>query len=724
MSLPLVSSTVTDPVCGMQVDPATAPARTTYLGQDYYFCSSHCLQKFNAEPGRYLSPTPPAPVAAGTEYVCPMHPEVRSDHPGPCPKCGMALEPRVPSAEAEPNPELRAMTIRLALGLILGLPLIVNAMTGMVTHGPWELGLAAVVAIVSGGPIFARAWSSIVNRSPNMFTLIGLGVTASLVGAVLDEAAGAASHAAHYAESAAAIVVLTVLGQVLELRARDRTSSAIRHLLGLAPTTARLHLPDGREEDVPLDLVHAGDILRVRPGEKVPVDGVVTEGHSVIDESMISGEPVPVEKGPGAKVFGATVNGSGSFLMRAEQVGQQTLLARIVRMVSEAQRSRAPVQHLVDAVSRWFVAAVLLIAIGTFLGWLAIGFNAGVALNCAISVLVIACPCALGLATPMALMVGIGRGARAGILIRNADALETLARADTLVIDKTGTLTEGKPTVQAVEPSPSFDADDLLRLAGSVERGSEHPLAGAVVRAAEARGLKLDMVRDFASTAGKGVRGIVNGRTVLAGTAQFLAENNIRDSGGEGIRVGVDGQFAGAVHVSDPIRATTAEAIAALREEGLHIVMLTGDRRAVAQSVAAQLGIDEVHAEVLPQDKLAVVQRLQREGHLVAMAGDGINDAPALAAADVGIALGTGTDVAIESAGLTLVQGDLRGIAAARRLSRATVRTIRQNLFLAFVYNAVSIPLAALGVLDPMWAAAAMSLSSLSVVGNSLRLRA
>jgi Cu+-exporting ATPase len=635
----------------------------------------------------------------------------------------MALEPRLPSAQAGPEPELRAMTLRLGIGLVLGVPLIVNAMTGVVAHGIWELTVALIVAGVVSGPIFARAWTSLVGRSPNMFTLIGLGVTASLVGAVLAEAAGAADHAAHYAESATGIVVLTILGQVLELRARERTSAAIRHLLGLAPTTARLHLADGREQDVPLEQVQPGDILRVRPGEKVPVDGVLTEGHSVVDESMISGEPVPVEKNAGDKVVGATVNGSGGFLMRADQVGQHTLLARIVRLVSEAQRSRAPVQRLVDEVSRWFVAAVLIVAAVTFVGWFTVAQDAALALNSAISVLVIACPCALGLATPMALMVGIGRGAKAGILIRNADALEVLAHADTLLFDKTGTLTEGKPTVQTVEPAPGFEADELLRLAASVERGSEHPLAGALVRAAQAKGLSLDEVRDFTATAGKGVRGTVDGRVVLAGTIAFLTENKVRDSGGEGIRVAINGQVAGAIRIADPLRATTAEAVRKLRDDGLRLVMLTGDRRSVAESVAAHLGIDEVHAEVLPQDKLALVQSLQRQGHNVAMAGDGINDAPALAAADVGIALGTGTDVAIESAGVTLVRGDLRGIAAARQLSRATTSTIRQNLFLAFVYNAVSIPLAALGFLDPMWAAAAMSLSSLSVVGNSLRLR-
>jgi Cu+-exporting ATPase len=734
MSLPLVSAkTVTDPVCGMQVEPANAPAHTTYRGHTYYFCCPHCLQKFTADPDRYLggqpAPEPVTPAPPGTEYVCPMDPDVRSDHPGACPKCGMALEPRLPAAAAVASPELRVMTIRFWIALVLGLPLIVNAMSGAVlTHSPlphgwWEPVLAFIVAAGAGSPLFARAWASVVHRSPNMFTLIGLGVLASLVGAIIQIALGMAEHAAHYAESAAGIVVLTLLGQVLELKARERTSSAIRQLLGLAPTTARLQIPDGREEDVPLDLVQTGDILRVRPGEKVPVDGVLTEGASAVDESMISGEPVPVEKRPEDRVIGATVNGHGTFLMRAEQVGQATVLARIVRLVSEAQRSRAPVQRLVDVVSRWFVTVVLAIAVATCIGWLAAGADLTVALINAISVLVIACPCALGLATPMALMVGIGQGARAGILIRDAEALETLAHADTLLVDKTGTLTEGKPVVQSVEAAGGFSTDEVLRLAASLERGSEHPLAAAVVQAAQHKGLTLGQVHDFHSQPGKGVRGMVEGRAVLAGTAAFLEENQVREPGGEGIRVAVDGQFAGAIHVADPIRATTREALQLLRADGLRVVMVTGDRRATAEKVAAELGIEEVHAEVLPDRKLALVRQLQQQGRRVAMAGDGINDAPALAAAHVALALGTGSDVAIESAGITLVRGDLRGIAAARRLSRATVRTIRQNLVLAFLYNAVSIPVAAFGLLNPMWAAAAMSLSSLSVVGNSLRLR-
>ncbi|HYV39171.1 MAG TPA: copper-translocating P-type ATPase, partial [Gemmataceae bacterium] len=554
---------------------------------------------------------------------------------------------------------------------------------------------------------------------------IGLGVAASLAGACLELFGAVTSfdHVAHYAESAAGIVILTLLGQVLEIRARERTSSAIRTLMGLAPNTARLRLPDGREEDVPLELVQPGDILRVRPGEKVPVDGLVTEGRSDVDESMLTGEPMPAAKEAGDKVIGATVNGSGTFLMRAERVANDTVLAQIVRLVGEAQRSRAPVQQLVDKVARYFVPAVILASILTFGAWLSVTHDLTLALTNAISVVVIACPCALGLATPMALMVGIGRAARGGILIRNAESLETLAKADTLVVDKTGTLTIGKPTVESVQPADEFTADDLLRLAASVERGSEHPLAAAVVRAAQAKRLPLSEVRDFKSTAGKGVSGVVDEKSVLAGTALFLAENSVT-ADGNGILVAIDGKFAGAIGVADVIRPTTADAIRRLHADGMRIVMATGDRRTAAEQIAKQLGIDEVHAEVLPQDKLAIVLRLQGEGRIVAMAGDGINDAPALAAANIGIALATGTDVAMESAGITLMRGDLHGIAEARSVSRLTLRTIRQNLLLAFGYNVVSIPAAALGLLNPMWAAAAMSLSSLSVVGNSLRLMA
>jgi P-type Cu+ transporter len=735
MNIPLAqSSAAIDPVCGMQVNPPTAAAQTTYRGQVYYFCNPHCLTKFQATPEKYVQHpgserhAPPVDTGGSTaaEYICPMCPDVRSDRPGPCPSCGMALEPRTVSAEPGVNSELRSMTRRFWLALALGLPLVVNAMSGMVLshpllhEGAWELALALLVACTAGAPIFARAWNSLLRRSPNMFTLIALGVTASLAGAVLQLQG---SHLGHYAESAVSIIILTLLGQILELRARERTSSAMRALLGLVPKTARRRLPDGREVDVPLELVQPGDVLRVRPGDKVPVDGIVTEGRSAVDESMLTGEALPIEKMPGDCVVAGTVNGTGSFLMRAERVGSDTMLSQIVRLVGDAQRSRAPVQRLVDGVASWFVPAVILIGLATFAGWYGLSGNFLAALTNAISVLVIACPCALGLATPMALMVGIGRAARAGILIRHAEALEALAKADTLVVDKTGTLTEGKPSVQTIEAAPGFDPDELLRLAASVERASEHPLAAAIVRAAEAKGMQLDEVRDFSAIPGRGVGGFVGNRLVLVGNAAFLAVPGIAGQG-SGILVAVDGKFAGSIVVADPIRPTTPEAIRLLHADGLRIVMLTGDLRATAESVAAQLGLDAVHAEVQPQDKLAIVRMLQSEGHIVAMAGDGINDAPALAAGNIGIALGTGTDIAMESAGIILVRGDLRGIAEARRLSRLTLRTIRQNLALAFVYNAVSIPVAALGLLNPMWAAAAMSLSSLSVVGNSLRLMA
>jgi P-type Cu+ transporter len=736
MSLPLVQPTLAiDPVCGMEVNPASAAAQTTFRGQVYYFCNPHCRDKFLADPEKYLAPSRSsggvhnrdgcATDAEGTEYFCPMDPEVRSDRPGSCPKCGMALEPRVTLAASGPNPELRAMTWRLWFSIALGLPLMVNAMTGLMPVHPavpyGMLMLAVAVTFLGGWPILQRAWQSVLNASPNMFTLIGLGVVAALTGAFLQLSVHP-DHVAHYAESAAGIVILTLVGQVLELRARERTSSAIRALVGLSPKTARLRLPDGSEKHIPLEMVQPENILRVRPGDKVPVDGLVTEGNSTIDESMVTGEPVPVEKGPGDQVVGATLNRTGSFLMRAERVGSDTLLAHIVRMVGDAQRSRAPVQRLADQVSRWFVPAVMVIAAITFLAWYGIEQNLQVALTNAISVLVIACPCALGLATPMALMVGIGRAARAGILIRDAEALETLAKADTLVVDKTGTLTEGKPVTQSIETANGFAADEVLRLAASVERASEHPLAAAVVGAAEAKHIPLSEVSEFAATAGKGVSGVVDGHKVLVGNSAYLAEKGVHGEGA-GMLVAIDGEFAGAITVTDPIRTTTPEAIRQLHADGLRIVMATGDRRATAESIGSRLGIDEVHAEVLPQDKLAIVQRLQHSGHIVAMAGDGINDAPALAAANVGIALGTGTDVAIESAGITLVCGDLRGIAEARQVSRLTLRTVRQNLFLAFAYNCVSIPVAALGLLNPIWAAAAMSLSSLSVVGNSLRLR-
>jgi Cu+-exporting ATPase len=676
----------------------------------------------------------------------------------------MALEPRTVALEEEANPELAEMSRRFWIGLLPSIVLLLLAMgdllPGELFHQAnmrilnWlELLLASPVVLWCGWPFFERAAASLRNRSPNMFTLIALGVGAaylySVVATVTPEIFPEGFRTpdgavATYFETAAVITVLVLLGQVLELRARSRTSAAIRKLLGLAPKTARIIRSDGREEDIPLESVQPGDLLRIRPGEKVPVDGIVVEGRSSVDESMISGEPIPVEKEPGAKVVGGTVNGTGSLVMRAERVGAGTLLAQIVRMVSEAQRSRAPIQRLVDQVSRYFIPAVLVVAILTFLAWSLWGSEPRLAhgLVNAIAVLIIACPCALGLATPMAIMVGTGRGAEAGTLFKNAEALETLQKADTLVIDKTGTLTEGKPCVVAVEPTAGHNAGEVLRLATSLERGSEHPLALALVKEAAARGLALPDAHDFQSFTGKGVTGRVEDRSVLLGNATFITERGIRSDhlvprleemraeGQTVMLVAVDGQVIGLVGVADPIRVSTPEAIQLLHADGLRLIMLTGDSQTTARAVAGKLGIDEVIAEVLPQEKRAVVKQLQDRGRIVAMAGDGINDAPALAQAQVGIAMGTGTDVAMETAGITLVHGDLRSIARARTLSRAVVRNIRQNLFLAFVYNVLSIPVAA-GVLypffglliSPIWASAAMSLSSLSVVGNSLRLR-
>jgi Cu+-exporting ATPase len=686
-----------------------------------------------------------------------MDPDVISDRPGPCPKCGMALEPRTVTLEEGPNPELLAMSRRFWIGLALSLPVVALAMIDMLPGQPlhahlrlltWvELVLTTPVVLWCGWPFFQRAWASVVNRSPNMFTLVALGVGVaylySVVATLMPDIFPPDFHThgvvVPYFETAAAITVLVLLGQVLEIRARSQTSSAIRQLLGLAPKTARVFRPDGREEDVSLAQVQVGDLLRVRPGERVPVDGTITEGRSAVDESMVSGEPIPVEKEPGARVIGGTVNGTGSFLMRTERVGADTLLAQIVRMVSEAQRSRAPIQRLVDQVSRYFVPAVLLISLVTFIAWsLWSAEGPPHALINAVAVLIIACPCALGLATPMAIMVGTGRGAQTGILIRNAEALETLEKADTLVVDKTGTLTMGKPALVTVEPTAGFSADELLRLAASLERGSEHPLAAAVVKGAEARGMQLAEAGQFQSVTGKGVIGRVDDHAVVLGNVALLTDQHIETGPlgpriealhGEGqtvLLVGVDGRPAGLLGVADPVRESTPEAIRLLHADGLRIIMLTGDSRTTAEVVARRLGIDEVIAEVLPDQKRAAVQRLQAEGRVVAMAGDGINDAPALAQAQVGIAMGTGTDVAMESAGVTLVHGDLRAIARARRLSRATMRNIRENLFLAFIYNTLSIPLAALGLLGaigPMLASGAMTLSSLSVVGNALRLR-
>jgi len=731
-TLPAPTATHVDPVCGMTVDPAHAAGTVEHAGTTYYFCSSHCVERFRADPERYLAPAEPAPAApAGTVWTCPMHPEVRQDRPGTCPKCGMALEPEVPTADDAPSPELADMTRRFWVGLVLGLPVFVIAMAMPALHtwmGPlnWlQLALATPVVFWCGWPFFERAAASVANRSPNMFTLIGLGVGAAYLYSVVATVAPAAFpigfHAAHgavepYFDTAVVVVVLVLLGQVLELRARGATGAAIRRLLGLAPKTARRVRPDGTDEDVPLDAVRVGDRLRVRPGEKVPADGVVEDGRSSVDESMLTGEPVPVEKSAGNAVTGGTVNGSGSFVVRATAVGGETVLSRIVRMVGEAQRSRAPVERLVDRVSRWFVPAVILVAVATFFAWglLTPAGQPGWALGLvnAVAVLIIACPCALGLATPMAVLVGVGRGAEVGVLVKDAAALEVLGKADVLVVDKTGTLTEGKPRLVAVEPVGVSEAD-LLRLGAAVERGSEHPLARAVLQAAAERGVAVPDAADFVAVGGKGVVGVVEGRAVLLGTPALLAERGVdaaallgrldehRRQGRTAVLVAVDGTPAGILAVADPVKATTAEAVRLLHADGLRLVMLTGDSRATAEAVGRELGIDEVVAEVLPADKAAAVKRFQAEGHVVAMAGDGVNDAPALAQADVGIAMGTGTDVAIESAGVTLVRGDLRGLARARRLSRATMAGIRQNLFLAFAYNAVSVPVAA-GVLYPL----------------------
>jgi Cu+-exporting ATPase len=711
-----------------------------------------------------LEPEIAAPPATKVEYTCPMHPEIVRDQPGNCPICGMALEPRTVTAEEGPSPELVDMTRRFWIAAALSLPVFLLAMSDLLPGKPlhfldmrllnWvQLVLATPVVLWCGWPFFERAWASIIHRSPNMFTLIALGTGAaylfSLVATVAPwlfpagfQTAGGAVEV--YFDTAAVITALVLLGQVLELRARGQTTGAIRRLLGLAPRTARIVRPDGREEDLPLDRIQTGDRLRVRPGEKVPVDGTVLEGRSAVDESMISGEPIPVEKEQGAKVIGATVNGTGSLLVRADRVGAGTLLAQIVRMVSEAQRSRAPIERLVNQVSGYFVPAVLAVSVLAFIVWAVWGEPPRLthALVNAVAVLIIACPCALGLATPLGIMVGVGRGAENGILIKNAEALEILEKADTLVVDKTGTLTEGKPRLVGVEPAAGLSEDELLRIAASLERGSEHPLAAAIVKGAEAKGLALAEAQDFQSVTGKGVIGKVVGRNVAMGNAALMADHQVavdplrsrleelRREGQTVMLIAVDGQLAGLVSVADPIRASTPEAIRLLHEDGMRVIMLTGDSRTTAEAVARKLGIDEVIAEVLPQQKHEVVKRLQGEGRVVAMAGDGINDAPALAQAQIGIAMGTGTDVAMESAGVTLVRGDLRGIAGARRLSRATMRNIRQNLFLAFVYNALSVPVAA-GVLypffglliSPIWASAAMTLSSLSVVGNSLRLR-
>jgi Cu+-exporting ATPase len=784
----------------MMVDRATAKGSVEHAGETYFFCSEKCVARFRAEPEKHLGSVK-QPAARAAVYVCPMHPEVRQDKPGSCPKCGMALEPEVPSTAApkteyvcpmhpeivraepgncpicgmtleprtaaaeEKNPELEDMSRRFWVSVVLTLPVFFLGMSEMLPGQPvqhalsprlitWiELALATPVVLWGGWPFFQRGWMSIVNRHLNMFTLIALGIGVAFVYSVVAALLpglfpasfrGHGGEVAVYFEPAAVITTLVLLGQVLELKARSRTSGAIKTLLGLAPKTARRLRNDGTEEDVPLDSVKVGDTMRVRPGEKVPVDGVVLEGASSVDESMVTGEPIPVQKASGDRVTGATMNGTGALVIRAERVGADTLLSQIVRMVAEAQRSRAPIQRLADVVASYFVPAVVGASAATFAVWAVVGPDPKMthALVNAVAVLIIACPCALGLATPMSIMVGTGRGAAAGVLIKNAEALEVLEKVDTLVVDKTGTLTEGKPRLVAVEAAEGTSADDLLRLAASLERASEHPLAAAIVAGARERGVHLDEARGFKSITGKGAAGEVAARQVVVGNRKLLEDLQIQPAAllaraeelrGEGetvVFVAIDQRLAGLLGVADPVKASTPEALDLLRQEGIGVVMLTGDSRTTAGAVARKLGIDQVEAEVLPDHKSEVVTRLKAAGRVVAMAGDGINDAPALAAADVGIAMGTGTDVAMESAGVTLVRGDLRGIARARRLSRGTMRNIRQNLFFAFVYNVLGVPIAA-GVLfpffglllNPMIASAAMSLSSVSVIGNALRLR-
>jgi P-type Cu+ transporter len=799
------ATTRTDPVCGMTVAPETAAGSYDHQGQTYYFCSSHCLHKFKADPAAFPHPAtkPKTAAPAGTKYICPMDPEVVSDQPAACPKCGMALEPEMPAAprtkteytcpmhpeivreepgncpicgmaleprtvtlEEAPNPELTDMTRRFWWCLVLSLPVLLLAMSEMIPGQPvqqafsmkvinWaQFVLSTPVVLWGGWPFFQRGWASIINRSPNMFTLIAIGTGAAYffsVVALLFPDVFPASFRGHggevavYFEAAAVITTLVLLGQVLELKARSRTSSAIKMLLGLAPKTARVIRPDGNEEDIPLEQVQSGDLLRVRPGEKIPVDGVVTEGTSSVDESMVTGEPIPVEKTKDSKVTGGTVNGTGGLIIQAERVGSDTLLAQIVRMVSEAQRSRAPIQRLADLVAAWFVPLVVLVAILTFIVWAILGPEPRFvyALVNAVAVLIIACPCALGLATPMSIMVGTGRGATAGVLVKNAEALEVMEKVDTLVVDKTGTLTEGKPKLVATIAAEGFDENQLLKLAASLERASEHPLAAAIVGAAQERKIDLLAVDDFQSVTGKGVTGSVNNQAIALGNQKLMEQLGIasdaslhdeleerRGAGQTVMMMAIDGRPAGLLGVADPIKESAQDALDELQAEGIHIVMLTGDNQRTAQAVARQLGLDAVFAEVLPDQKAEVIRQLQAEGKTVAMAGDGINDAPALAQAQVGVAMGTGTDVAMESAGMTLVKGDLRGIVRARKLSKAVMRNIRQNLFFAFVYNALGVPIAA-GVLypffglllSPMIASAAMTFSSVSVIGNALRLR-
>jgi Cu+-exporting ATPase len=753
----------------MTVDPARAAGHVDYQGQTYYFCGRGCVEKFRANPAEFIKPRPEqargAPTAVHTqEYTCPMHPQVRQIGPGSCPICGMALEPATATLDEHPNEELIDMSRRFWVSAALTAPLLLLAMgeyfpgplarVGAAPWFPW-LGLAFATPVVIWGawPFFVRGWMSVVNRSLNMFTLIALGVSVAYIYSVVatvfpgwfpSSFRDDMGRVGVYFEVSATIVTLILLGQVLELRARSQTSSAIKKLLGMAAKTARRLGDDGKEEDVPLEAVRVGDRLRVRPGEKVPVDGVVLDGSSSVDESMVTGEPIPVEKRPGDRVVGATINGTGSLVIRAEKVGADTLLARIVAMVAEAQRSRAPIQKLADTVSAYFVPAVIAIAIATFVVWALVGPEPRMAhaLVNAVAVLIIACPCALGLATPLSIMVATGKGATVGILFRNAEAIEVMRKVDTLVVDKTGTLTEGKPRLVSIIAIPGFTDQEILRVAAGLEVGSEHPLAAAIVAGADARGAVPGAARDFTSVTGKGVRGSVDGRSAALGNRALMDQIGIdvgasagqaealRAEGQTVMFVAIDGRLAGLIGVADPIKESTPEAIDALHREGIRIVMLTGDSRTTADAVARKLAIDEVVAEVLPDQKVAVIKRLQAGGRFVAMAGDGINDAPALAQAQVGIAMGTGTDVAMESAGVTLVKGDLRGIVRARRLSRQTMANIKQNLFFAFVYNSAGVPIAA-GVaypffgwlLSPMIAAAAMSFSSVSVIANALRLR-
>ncbi|OIQ98650.1 silver exporting P-type ATPase [mine drainage metagenome] len=795
-----MTTKTTDPVCKMQITAEDDTLHADYTSERYYFCSQHCLDKFQANPSAYLKPRATTQEQSAALYTCPMHPEIRRPSPGNCPKCGMTLEPVQPgvvpssrieytcsmhpeivrnepgtcpkcgmaleprNAPSEDNTELNDMTRRFKASVALALPVFLMAMTsdlapelipGSVSMAvlQWlEFALATPVVLWAGWPIFQRGWASVVNRSLNMFSLIALGVgvawSYSIVAMLLPGIFPPAMRSMGgtvpvYFEAAAVIMALVLLGQVMELRARSQTSAAIKLLLGLAPKSARIVRSNGNEEDIPLEQVQPGDILRVRPGEKVPVDGVVLEGASSLDESMVTGESIPVEKTTGARLIGATVNGTGSLLMRAERVGSDTLLAQIVHMVSEAQRSRAPIQRLADVTAGYFVPAVVLAALATLAVWGLFGPEPRLthAIVNAVAVLIIACPCALGLATPMSIMVGTGRGAQAGVLIKNAEALETMEKVNTLVVDKTGTLTEGKPKLTSVIPLAGFDEGEVLRLGASLERASEHPLAAAIVAGAQEKGLTLVAVSEFRSITGKGVMGTVEGRPVALGNPKLFEEMNIdageltaraealRSDGQTVMLLAIDGKAAGLIGVADPVKDSTAEAIRALHDEGVQVIMLTGDNRVTAEAVARKLGIDRIEAEVLPEQKSAIVKQLQTQGRIVAMAGDGINDAPALAQAQVGIAMGSGTDVAMESAGITLIKGDLRGIVRALRLSRATMRNIRQNLFFAFIYNVIGIPVAA-GVLYPFFglllspiiAAAAMSFSSVSVIANALRL--